>query len=125
MDNGGANKQTIFFVQNQFMCSSMMAIEGGAIVQLKYETSNRRVGCSTQDKINYLACYADNSIPFKYKVGFDEISHILGLEEEKLIIMPYSKVVDIMNVNFEASPGIVAKNLDFKDKAEVLQLEYF
>lgn len=109
-----------YFSRNKFVLNSMKVIGGGAENHIKRSILKRRIGCSTQDKINYVSAYCDNSNrAYVYKVSFNDISKAMGLDIDlKLTICPLKEVNNYIHINFNSSPGIVERNIGFSNKAE-------
>lgn len=110
----------IYYKRNVFCVNSMLAIGGGGIKQVKRALSYRRIGGSTQDKINYICSYSDKSVrDLKYNVSFNKLNEIL-LIKGKVAFPPFKDAIQHSNFNFQASPGSLLKNLGFKTKTDTL-----
>lgn len=115
-----------FFNRNLFVIDSMNIIGGGAIPQLKRYLKHRRLGGSTQDRINYISKYRNYSDPsFAFKVPINDLMCRAFGSSERLRIMPPSEVINRMKVNYAATPGIFFKDLGFASKGETLLLSIF
>lgn len=114
-----------YYKRNQFMLHSMVAIGGGAIPQLKRALSYRRVGGSTQDKINYMAAYYDGSDKnFEFKVSFERLNKLLGVTK-CLSLCPFNDTISHSRVNFNAIPGHFGSLSGLSNKAEAAQQDLF
>lgn len=100
------------------MIETLHALGGGEL-QLCYETLTwRRLGGSTQEKINYVGQYKDKRTKEPiFGKSVSEYKKIL-MGDEKTRILPVSYMADTMKINWRASPGCVWKGLGLRDKEE-------
>lgn len=115
----------MYYPRNIYMINSMIAVGGGAEAQLKRAFRYRRVGGSTQDLLNYMGSYQDNSnLSYVYKISFSELDSRLHIVD-KVAFPPLPEALSLAKFNYTASPGTLLKNLGFKTKQDHLVSDVF
>nr|APG78262.1 RdRp [Hubei partiti-like virus 59] len=101
---------------------------GGGLKNLKKCHEYIRVGGSTQDLINYVACYQDRSNKNYVFINSINVIHrkYSSLGQKRLVLASVSKTLDNISLNFNASAGIY-KQMGFTKKvtcAPILVMAY-
>jgi hypothetical protein len=107
-----------FYSRNIFILNTLLVINGGAVKHMLKTLKFHRVGGSTQDKVNYLATYADNSkVNYKFLSSISDLqSDLLGRDFTPQVLMPLSETLKSMKVNMNATAGIPFRSIGIKDK---------
>jgi len=107
------------YKRNKFVVQSLLAIGGGAISMLKKTLKYRRAGGSTQDRLNYIESYLDNSIVKDYKFLCDtSLLHLEIFGAYGLDILTLEEVICNIKINYSATCGKWLKHMGFKNKEE-------
>lgn len=111
----------VYYKRNQFIIATMSSMGGGALKNCKKAFEYMRVGGSTQDLINYVCCYQDNSNrEYEFQVPINIIHNkYSSLGEKRCCILTAKKTLEKITVNFNASAGIY-RRYGFEKKLDAL-----
>lgn len=115
-----------YFRRNHFILSSLLAIGGGGIEQFKRSLAVRRVGGSTQDKINYVAQYNNENyeLEYSFKVSLDSICLItFGVKPGSQVIASPRACIENYCVKTDSSCGLIHSLIGFGKKKDSMQID--
>jgi len=115
---------------NKFFIENMTAIGGGNLNKLKEAMNYIRCGGSKVDKIRYLTSYNtnDNETRDLARNGMLKLDYkmlakkIYPGELKKIKIQSLEEIMKTIEINMDANPGYILKNLGFQKKSECIPL---